>query len=85
MKLRATLTIDTEAKDFQEAAKIQAELEELCQQLASKHTSVDFDIRERRAQKGSSKKQNPRQKDTSRKYSGKTRTGSDTYQSAPAN
>jgi hypothetical protein len=84
MKLRATLTIDTDAKDFQEAAKIQAELEELCQQLSEKHDKVDFDLRERRAQKGSGKKQNPRQKDTTRRYSGRSNAGS-SQQTASAN
>lgn len=52
MKLRATITIDTEAKDFQEAAEIQKQLDELCQELSQKHTKVTFDIRERRAVKG---------------------------------
>lgn len=52
MKLRATITIDTNAHDFREAATIQKELDELCAQLAEKHENVSIDLRERREQKG---------------------------------
>lgn len=48
LKLRATLSIDIDAKDYIHAASIQGEMEQLCEQLKSKYVACTYDIRERR-------------------------------------
>ena len=48
MKLRATMIIEFEAKDFLDAGNHQQALVKLAKDLSKKYSSVTFDIRERR-------------------------------------
>lgn len=48
LKLRATLSIDIDAKDYIHAATIQGEMERLCEELRDKYVGCTYDIRERR-------------------------------------
>lgn len=48
LKLRATLSIDIDAKDYIHAASIQGDIEKLCEDLKTKYVGCSYDIRERR-------------------------------------
>jgi hypothetical protein len=51
IKLRATITIDLEATDYQEAALIQSRMEAIRDSFRSSYGPSELDIRERRDRK----------------------------------
>ena len=50
-KLRATITVDFDAKDYLDAGRIQEKLDELAKDLAKRYGHVELDMRERRERK----------------------------------